>query len=492
MMKWDKLGEECGVVGIYTNDALHIAPMTCYGLIALQHRGQESAGIAVKNDNGIKYYKDMGLVQEVFSSETLSKLTGTASVGHVRYSTTGDSNVANAQPLVVKYRGGSIALAHNGNLVNAGDIRNRMEDDGAIFQTSIDSEVIAALIARSYRLGLKEGLISALEQLRGSFALTVLFEDKLIGVRDANGLRPLSLGRLPDGGYVLASETCALDVLNADFVRDIEPGEVVMIDENGIESFRFAPAGRRAVCAFEYVYFARPDSNIDGVNVYMSRRNAGRILAEEHPVEADLVIGVPDSGNSGAIGYSEASGIPLGIGLIKNKYLGRTFIQPDQKMRELSVSLKLNALKENIAGKRLVMIDDSIVRGTTSKRIVEMLRKAGAREIHMRITSPPVAYPCYYGIDTPSRQQLVGAQLSVEEIGKRIGVDSLGYLSIEGLQSAIGLKATPLLSEMPLDADGRGISLEGLSDAGICQACFDGDYPTDVPLEANKFQFEKQ
>lgn len=482
-MKWDKLGEECGVIGLYTSDADHIASMACYGLIALQHRGQESAGIAVKNDS-IKYYKDMGLVQEVFSNETLAKLHGTAAVGHVRYSTTGDSNVANAQPLVVKYRGGSIALAHNGNLVNIGKIRDRLEDDGAIFQTSIDSEVIAALIARNFKLGLKEGLTDALKQLQGSFSLTILFEDKLIGVRDTNGLRPLILGQLADGGYVLASESCALDVLSAAPIRDVEPGEVILIDDKGIESFQFAPAARRAVCAFEYVYFARPDSTIDGVNVYMSRRNAGRTLAIEHPIEADVVIGVPDSGTSGAIGYSEASGIPLGIGLIKNKYLGRTFIQPDQKMRELSVHLKLNVLKENIAGKRVVMIDDSIVRGTTSKKIVQMLRDAGAKEVHMRITSPPVAYPCFYGIDTPSRQNLVGAQMTVEEIGKRIGVDTLGYLSPDGLKKAIGLKATPLLDAVP--------NPEALSESGICLACFNGDYPTAVPESADKFQFEKR
>ena len=495
-MKWDKLGEECGVIGLYTPDADHIASMACYGLIALQHRGQESAGIAVKNDS-VKYYKDMGLVQEVFNSDLLAKLHGNAAIGHVRYSTTGDSNVANAQPLVVKYRGGSIALAHNGNLVNIGTIRDRLEDDGAIFQTSIDSEVIAALIARNYKLGLREGLTDALKQLHGSFALTILFEDKLIGVRDANGLRPLILGQLPDGGYVLASESCALDVLGAEVLRDVAPGEVILIDDKGLESFQFAPPGRRTVCAFEYVYFARPDSTIDGINVYQSRRNAGRTLALEHPVEADIVIGVPDSGTSGAIGYAEASGIPLGIGLIKNKYLGRTFIQPDQKMRELSVHLKLNVLKENIAGKRVVMIDDSIVRGTTSKKIVQMLRNAGAKEVHMRITSPPVAYPCYYGIDTPSRQNLVGAQMTVEEIGKRIGVDTLGYLSMEGLKNAIGLKAMPLQSEIPKAKVADGLLManggeEGLSESGICMACFNGDYPTAVPASADKFQFEKR
>lgn len=484
-MKWDKLGEECGVIGLHTGaaDQVHIASMVCYGLIALQHRGQESAGIAVKKDS-IQYYKAMGLVQEVFTTETLNKLQGTAAIGHVRYSTTGDSNVANAQPLVVQYRGGAIALAHNGNLVNIGAIRDRLEDDGAIFQTSIDSEVIAALIARNYKLGLKEGLTDALQQLQGSFALTILFEDMLIGVRDTNGLRPLVLGQLAGGGYVLASESCALDVLEATLIRDVAPGEVIMINDKGIESFQFAPAKRRAVCAFEYVYFARPDSTIDGVNVYMSRKNAGRTLALEHPIEADVVIGVPDSGTSGAIGYSEASGIPLGIGLIKNKYLGRTFIQPDQKMRELSVHLKLNVLKENIAGKRVVMIDDSIVRGTTSKKIVQMLRNAGAKEVHMRITSPPVAYPCFYGIDTPSRQNLVGASMTVEEIGKRIGVDSLGYLSAEGLKNAIGLKATPLFSEMP--------ESETLSENGICMACFNGDYPAAIPESADKFQFEKR
>lgn len=463
----DKLKEECGVIGLYINDPERIAYMTCYGLIALQHRGQESAGIAVKNEHGVKYYKDMGLVQEVFNDEKLNQLKGNMAIGHVRYSTTGDSHVSNAQPLVVQYRGGAIALAHNGNLVNANVIRENLEDGGAIFQTSIDSEAIAALIAKNYKDGLELSLIRSLKKLKGSFALVILSEDKLIGVRDAYGLRPLCLGRL-DGGYVLASETCALDVLGATFERDIEPGEIVIIDETGVNSLKFTEPQRKAVCSFEYVYFARPDSNVDGVNVYMTRKNAGRILAQEHPAEADMVMAVPDSGIAGAIGFSEESGIPMGIGLIKNKYMGRTFIQPDQKLRELSVGLKLNVLKENVVGKRVVLVDDSIVRGTTSKKIVEMLLKAGAKEVHMRITSPPVCHSCYFGIDTGTQSQLIGSVMSVEEINQSIGSNSLGYISNKGLVESIGCSKNQL-----------------------CTACFDGDYPMDVPKSANKFLFEK-
>lgn len=463
----DKLKEECGVIGLYTDDPDRIAYMACYGLIALQHRGQESAGIAVKNEHGVKYYKDMGLVQEVFSDEKLNQLKGNMAIGHVRYSTTGDSHVTNAQPLVVRHRGGAIALAHNGNLVNANVIRDELEDGGAIFQTSIDSEAIAALIAKNYKDGLELSLVRSLKKLKGSFALVILSDDKLIGVRDPFGLRPLCLGKL-DNGYVLASETCALDVLGATFVRDIEPGEIVIIDDSGVNSFKFSEGVRKAVCSFEYVYFARPDSDIDGVNVYMTRKNAGRILAQEHPVEADMVMAVPDSGTAGAIGFSEESGIPMGIGLIKNKYMGRTFIQPDQKIRELSVGLKLNVLRENVRGKRIVLVDDSIVRGTTSKKIVEMLKKAGAKEVHMRITSPPVCHSCYFGIDTPSPAQLIGATMSVEEINHIIGSDSLGYLSNKGLVESIGCSKNQL-----------------------CTACFDGDYPMEVPKSASKFLFEK-
>ena len=463
----DKMKEECGVVGLYIDDPDRISYMACYGLIALQHRGQESAGIAVKNEHGVKYYKDMGLVQEVFDDEKLNQLKGNMAIGHVRYSTTGDSLVTNAQPLVVRHKGGAIALAHNGNLVNADVIREDLEDGGAIFQTSIDSEVIAALIAKNYKEGLELSLVRSLKKLKGSFALVILCDDKLIGVRDAYGLRPLALGRL-DGGYILASETCALDVLGATFERDIEPGEIVIIDEKGATSLRYTEPQRKAICSFEYVYFARPDSDIDGVNVYMTRKNAGRTLAIEHPVEADMVMAVPDSGTAGAIGFAEESGIPMGIGLIKNKYMGRTFIQPDQKIRELSVGLKLNVLRQNVVGKRVVLVDDSIVRGTTSKKIVEMLKKAGAKEVHMRITSPPVCHSCYFGIDTSSPSELIGATMTVQEINDIIGSDSLGYISNKGLVDSIGCRKNEL-----------------------CTACFDGDYPMEVPKSASKFLFEK-
>lgn len=467
--EFDKLKEECGVVGIYAPGSDNVSQMTCFALIALQHRGQESAGIAVKNgENKVNYYKEMGLVQEVFSNKILDRLPGHLSIGHVRYSTTGESYVSNAQPLVVQYRGGSIALAHNGNLVNADGLRERLEDMGSIFQTSIDSEVIANLIARHYRLGFKNAIIESIKEIRGSFALTIICDDKLVGVRDPFGLRPLCIGKL-ENGYILASESCALDVVGAEFVRDVEKGEIVIIDENGIESIMYDQSKKKALCAFEYVYFARPDSSIDGKSVYMARRSAGRILAKEHPVDADLVVAVPDSGIAAAIGFAEESGIPYAVGLIKNKYMGRTFIQPDQKSRELAVRLKLNVLKENIEGKRLVLIDDSIVRGTTSKRIVDMLKDAGATEVHVRVSSPPVKHSCYFGIDTPTQKQLVGAVNTIDEIKEMIHADSLGYISIQGLVESIGQNGQEL-----------------------CTACFDGDYPMAVPQEGNKFVFEKK
>lgn len=465
-LKLDKLSEECGVIGIYAPGLPAISNMLCFGLIALQHRGQESAGIAVSKDRKMQYYKEMGLVQEVFNNDILDRLPADIGVGHVRYSTTGESYVANAQPLVVRYKGGSIALAHNGNLVNAAEIRDRLEDEGSIFQTSIDSEVIANLIAKNYHLGIKEAVIESVKAIKGSFALVVIIDNKLIGVRDPNGLRPLSMAKLDDG-YVLASETCAHDVVGAKFIRDIKPGEIVIIDEEGCESIQYSSGERKAVCSFEYVYFARPDSIIDGKNVFVSRKAAGRILAKEHPVEADMVIAVPDSGIAAAIGYAEASGIPYDVGMIKNKYLGRTFIQPDQKSRELAVRLKLNVMKENVEGKKLILIDDSIVRGTTSKRIVSMLKDAGAKEVHIRVSSPPVTHSCYFGIDTPNRQHLVGATHTVEEICEMVGADSLGFLSVEGLMKAIDLEGDAL-----------------------CRACFNGDYPMAVPEEANKNMFE--
>ena len=466
-MEWDKLKEECGVIGIYDPEEYEdISRLTYFGLIALQHRGQESAGIAVSNGK-MHYYKEMGLVQEVFSDEILKRLKGRVAIGHVRYSTTGESYVANAQPLVVKYKGGSIALAHNGNLINAAVLRDELEDKGSIFQTSIDSEVIANLIARNYKLGFKEAIIHSDQRIKGAYALTIICENKLIGVRDPNGLRPICVGKLGNG-YVLASESCALDVTGAEFIRDVEPGEMVVIDEEGIESIKFDNNTRKALCSFEFVYFARPDSNLDGKSVYNSRRNAGRILARQYPADADMVIAVPDSGTVAAIGYAEESGIPFGEGLVKNRYVGRTFIEPDQKTRELAVRLKLNPLKLNLKDKRIVLIDDSIVRGTTSKRIVSMLKDAGAKEVHVRVSSPPVKYSCFFGIDTPERKKLVGAQYSIEEIKEMIGADSLGYLSVEGLYESIG---------MPSDS--------------LCKACFDGNYPMEVPKTADKFLFEK-
>ena len=466
-LELDKLKEECGVIGVYAPGVENISQMLCFGLIALQHRGQESAGIAVLKDRKMQYYKEMGLVQEVFSSEILERLPADIGIGHVRYSTTGESYVSNAQPLVVRYKGGSIALAHNGNLVNAGEIRDRLEDEGSIFQTSIDSEVIANLIAKNYHLGMKEAVIEAVKEIKGSFALVVIIDNMLVGVRDPHGLRPLSLAKTDDG-YVLASETCAHDVVGAEFVRDIEPGEIVVIDDNGIESIMYDETKRKAVCCFEYVYFARPDSIIDGKNVFITRKKAGKILAQESPVDADMVIAVPDSGIAAAIGYAEESGIPFDIGLIKNKYMGRTFIQPDQKSRELAVRLKLNTMRENIEGKRLILIDDSIVRGTTSRRLVNMLKEAGATEVHIRVSSPPVSHSCYFGIDTPNRAQLIGATHTIEGIREMTGADSLAYLSVDGLVASIGMRRDQL-----------------------CTACFNGDYPMDVPKEGDKNMFEK-
>lgn len=454
---FDKLKEECGVVGVYRNKNIEVAKMVYYGLHSLQHRGQESAGIATTDGLHTHFHKDMGLVQDIFKDGIFEeKLKGHIGIGHVRYSTTGESYVANAQPLVVKYRRGSIGLAHNGNLVNAALLRERLEDDGIVFQTTIDSEVIVNLIARFSNEGMVYAIERTMELIRGAYALVVLTEDQLIGVRDPHGLRPLCLGKMEDG-YVLASESCALDVLGAEFVRDIEPGEIVTINEEGYQIKKIEKQVKKASCIFEYIYFARPDSIIDGVGVYQARMNAGRILAKEHPADVDMVIAVPDTSIPAAIGYAEASGIPFGEGFIKNRYIGRTFIQPDQSLREAAVRLKLNPLKQNIEGKRIVMIDDSIVRGTTSKKIVNSLKKAGAKEVHVRISSPPVSHSCYYGIDTPDRNQLIGAVKTVEQIRKLIEADSLGYISLEGLIASVGL-----------DND------------SFCHACFSGSYPIDV------------
>lgn len=462
----DKFKEECGVFGVYSKSSLDVAKVTYYGLYALQHRGQESAGIAVSDGKNMNIHKSMGLVSEAFDEKSLSLLKGNASIGHVRYSTTGSSNIINAQPILTNCKFGSMAIAHNGNLVNAEVIKELLEDGGNIFQTSIDSEVVLSLIARAYKKGIGKAVISAVQAIKGSFAMVILTEDKLIGVRDPNGIRPLCLGKLEDS-YILSSESCAFDTVGAEFVRDIRPGEIVIIGEDGIESISYSEKIKSKVCAFEYIYFARPDSVIDGISVYESRRKAGEILFEECPVEADIVVGVPDSGLAAAVGFSKASSIPFGIGFIKNRYVGRSFIAPSKEMRERIVSLKLNPLKENIKGKRVVLVDDSIVRGTTSKILVEMLRRAGAKEVHFRVSSPVVKYPCYFGIDTPYRKDLIGANLTIEEIRKEIGADSLGYISEEGVVKSFGEKE------------------------GFCLGCFSGIYPVDTPIETAKDYLER-
>ncbi len=469
----DKLREECGVFGMYDFDGGDVASAIYYGLYALQHRGQESCGIAVSDTEGpnkVLSVRDMGLLNEAFTTETLERLKGDIGVGHVRYSTAGSSTRENAQPLVLNYVKGTLGLAHNGNLINAPELRRELEYTGAIFQTTIDSEVIAYHIARE-RLNsesVEEAVGHAMKKIKGAYSLIVMSPRKLIGARDPFGFRPLCIGRR-DNAYILASETCALDTIGADFIRDVEPGEIVTISpERGIESDRSMciPKEQHARCVFEYIYFARPDSYVDGVSVYNSRILAGKFLATDSPVDADLVVGVPESGNCAAMGYALQSGIPYGQAFVKNSYVGRTFIKPKQKSRESSVQIKLNALREVVAGKRIIMIDDSIVRGTTSDRIVKMLRDAGAKEVHMRVAAPPFLWPCYFGTDIPAREQLIAYGKTVEEISHMIGTDSLAYLSTERL------------SEI---ADGLG----------ICKGCFTGQYPMEPPREDIRGEFEQ-
>lgn len=459
----EKFHDECGVIGVYAPGKKDIARGVYFGLHSLQHRGQESAGIAVNRQGTIQYHKDMGLVQEVFNDEIIERLQGDIAIGHVRYSTAGESHAGNAMPLVIYLRDKAVALAHNGNLVNERILKQKMQNKGVIFQTEIDSEVIAALIARYGRdVPIEEAIEKALKKIQGAYALVITTGDKLIGVRDPNGLRPLCIGKNEDG-YIFSSESCVFPLLGAKLVRDVEPGELVVIENGEITSYPYARKEKLASCAFEYVYFARPDSRIDGIGVYTARSKCGKILARECPVPADMVISVPDSGTVAAIGYAEESGIPYGEGLIKNRYIGRTFIQPDQRMRELSVKLKLNVLAENVAGKRLIMVDDSIVRGTTSGKIVKMLKDAGAREVHIRVASPPVTDPCFFGIDTPDKEKLAAAKYTIEEICKMTGADSLGYLSVEGMLRAIGLGKDR-----------------------ICTACFTGEYPMELPEQNRK------
>lgn len=452
----DKLREECGLFGIY-NRQEDVALLTKWGLYALQHRGQEGAGIAVADGKLMEIHRGMGLASHVFS-KGLPNMKGHIAIGHVRYSTVGSSLPHNNQPLMVNYAGGQISMAHNGNLTNAQEIRKKLESQGSVFQTSIDSEVIVNLIARSKEEDIHKKISDSVIQLKGAYCLLVMTKDKLIGVRDPHGFRPLCLGKLGEG-WVIASESCALDTVGANFYRDVEPGEIVVIDQDGLTSHKFAQSDRLARCVFEHVYFARADSVLDGKSVHEARTSMGKILARESSLKADIVISVPDSGTTAAIGFSQESGIPFAEGLVKNRYIGRTFIQPEQQKRETSVHLKLNPVGSVVKNKSVIMVDDSIVRGTTSGKIVRMLREAGAREIHMCISSPPVEFPCYYGIDTSVSDELIASTKPIEEIRTFIGADSLAYLSLGGLCEAIGKNCEKTL----------------------CTACFNGDYPTNIP-----------
>ena len=466
------LREECGVFGVYSPTPCDVAGTTYYGLFALQHRGQESCGIVVNDDGVFTAYKDVGLVNDVFTPENLARLgEGNISVGHVRYGTTGGNDRSNAQPIVMNHVKGRMALAHNGNLVNSGELRRSLELEGSIFHTTSDTEVISYLItkARLTAPSIEQAINAAMNKLKGAYSLVIASPSKLIAVRDEHGFRPLCYGKTEDGRYIVASESCALDAVGATLIRDIRPGEILVFDKNGIRSIEdHCGKAPHTLCVFEYIYFARPDSVIEGCCVHSARMRAGAFLALEHPVQADVVIGVPDSGIDAAIGYSRQSGIPYELGFIKNKYIGRTFIAPGQKSREDKVKIKLNPVSEVVKGKRVVLIDDSIVRGTTSARIVKLLREAGATEIHMRVSAPAFTNPCYYGTDIDSKENLIACKHTIPEIAKLIGVDSLGYL---GLESAKQMA-------------------KGVNGSGYCTACFDGVYPTEIPSAPMKNRFE--
>lgn len=454
------LNEECGVVGVWGHqDAAQVA---YYGLHALQHRGQEGAGIVTSDGSKLSISKGEGLVTEIFTAEKMQELSGSgkAAIGHVRYATAGGGGYQNVQPLLFQSYTGGLALAHNGNLVNANQLRAQLESQGSIFQTTSDTEVLAHLIKRSTFTNLKEAVKNALSLIKGAYAFVILTETEMILAMDPHGLRPLSLGKIGDA-YVAASETVALDIVGAEFVRDIEPGELVVINDSGITSEFFSKSGQRAMCMMEYVYFSRPDSIIDGINVHAARKRMGKQLAREAQIEADIVTGVPDSSISAAIGYAEEAGIPYEMGLIKNRYVGRTFIQPSQSLREQGVKMKLSPVRGVVEGKRVIMVDDSIVRGTTSRRIVKMLKEAGAKEVHVVISSPPIKNPCFYGIDTSRKEELIANSKSVEEIRKIIEADSLTFLSAEGMVEAV---ARPFEGET----------------GGACLACFTGNYPTEI------------
>ena len=469
----DSVHEECGVFGIYDPIVSNVAQSTYFALYALQHRGQESCGIAVNEDGIFRSHRAVGLVPEVFTAQVLEKLgRGSIAVGHVRYSTTGNVNVSNAQPLVVRHVKGSMALAHNGNLTNALELRREFELEGAIFHGSSDTEVIAYAITKArLRTGsIEEAVEEAMNRIRGAYSLVIMSPQKLIAARDPEGFRPLCMGKTADGAVVFASESCALDSVGAAFVREVKPGEIVVVSGEGVRSIETHCGGRGHMCVFEFVYFARPDSVIAGAGVQDARQRAGAFLALEHPIQADVVIGVPDSGLDAALGYARQSGIPYGVGFIKNRYVGRSFIQPTQGQREDAVKIKLNAVRQVVEGRRVIMIDDSIVRGTTSARIVRLLRGAGAREVHMLVSSPPFRHPCYFGTDIDSRENLIACRLdSVEDIAREIGADSLGYLSVESVRKI---------------ARGAG--------CGFCTGCFTGRYPAEIPKEAPKDKFEQK
>ena len=461
--------EECGVFGVFARETTDVASLAYYALYALQHRGQESAGIAVNDDGVFTAYRDVGLVSEVFPKERLQALgTGSIAVGHVRYGTTGSDNKRNVQPILVNHFKGRMALAHNGNLTNSQELRQKLESSGSIFHTTTDSEVIAYIIVqeRLKTSSIEAAVSAAMGHIEGAYSLVISSPTKLIAVRDPHGFRPLCMGHLKDGSVVFASESCALDAIGAEFDRDILPGEIVVADKNGVRSdTSHCGKAEKRLCVFEFIYFARPDSMIDGSSVHIARQRAGAFLALEHPVQADIVIGVPDSGLDAAMGYARQSGIPYGMGFIKNKYIGRTFISPTQDLRENEVNIKLNPIRSVVEGKRVVLIDDSIVRGTTSGKIVGLLREAGASEIHMRISSPPFRNPCYYGTDIDSREHLIACQHTVPEIARIIGADSLGYLELEDLAQMIGSH-------------------------NFCHACFSGEYPTEIPTHTEKDRFE--
>jgi amidophosphoribosyltransferase len=452
------LNEECGVFGVWGHP--NASEITYYGLHSLQHRGQEGTGMVVTEGEKLKGLKGEGLVAEIFTSDAMQDMKGKAAIGHVRYATAGGGGYENVQPLLFHSQNGSLALAHNGNLVNAIPLKHQLEAQGSIFQTTSDTEVLAHLIKRSGFSLMKDRVKNALTMLKGAYAFLVMTETQLMVALDPHGLRPLSIGRLGDA-YVIASETCAFDVVGAEFVRDVLPGELVIIDDEGLSSEMYSYNTTKAMCTMEYVYFSRPDSNINGVNVHTARKSLGKRLAFEAPIEADVVTGVPDSSISAAIGYAEASGIPYEMGLIKNRYVGRTFIQPSQSLREQGVKMKLSPVRGVVEGKRVIMVDDSIVRGTTSKRIVRMLKEAGATEVHVVISSPPIQNPCFYGIDTSTSEELIASRHSVEEIRKLIEADSLTFLSVEGMVEAIGRQE------------------EGET-RGSCLACFTGKYPTEI------------